>query len=87
MWPEIGLPPPTDPRLVKCVVHLNMPLEELAFHVPRYGLVTTANCKQLMMLIDDRHGEAGIDNQDLGLTLLRAAQGGQCFRTSDLWQA
>jgi len=33
MWPEIGLPPPTDPRLVKCVIHLNMAPEELAFHV------------------------------------------------------
>ncbi len=33
MWPEIGLPPPTDPRLVKSVVHLNMQPEELAFHV------------------------------------------------------
>ncbi|DBA72790.1 TPA: hypothetical protein ACH3X2_010179 [Trebouxia sp. C0005] len=73
MWP-CGLPPPTDPRLVKSVVKLNMPPEELAFHVPRYGLVTTANCKQLMLLLEDRHGEAGVDNQDLGLTLLRAAQ-------------
>ena len=33
MWPEIGLPPPTDPRLVKCVIHLNTKPEELAFHV------------------------------------------------------
>jgi len=33
MWPQIGLPPPTDPRLVKSVVHLNMQPEELAFHV------------------------------------------------------
>lgn len=42
--------------------------------VPCYGLVTTANCKQLMLFLEDRHGEAGVDNQDLGLTLLRAAQ-------------
>ena len=27
-----------------------------------------------MLLLEDRHGEAGLDNQDLGLTLLRAAQ-------------
>ena len=33
MWPQIGLPPPTDPGLVKSVVHLNMQPEELAFHV------------------------------------------------------
>ncbi len=33
MWPKIGLPPPTDPRLVKSVVHLNMQPQELAFHV------------------------------------------------------
>jgi len=46
----------------------------LGAQVPRYGLVTTANCKQLMLFLEDRHGEAGVDNQDLGLTLLRAAQ-------------
>ncbi|KAA6427066.1 MAG: hypothetical protein FRX49_02823 [Trebouxia sp. A1-2] len=69
-----GLPPPTDPSLVRSIIRLNMPPEQLAFHVPRYGLVTTANCKQLMLLLEDRHGEAGLDNQDLGLTLLRAAQ-------------
>ncbi len=33
MWPNSGLPPPTDPRLVKSVIHLSMPPEELAFHV------------------------------------------------------
>ena len=49
-------------------------LLQLGAQVPRYGLVTTANCKQLMLLLEDRHGEAGVDNQDLGLTLLRAAQ-------------
>ncbi|DBB16866.1 TPA: hypothetical protein ACH3X3_015102 [Trebouxia sp. C0006] len=74
MWPQIGLPPPTDPRLVKSVVHLNMQPEELAFHVPWYGLVTTGNCKQIMLLLEDRHGDTGVDNQDLDLTLLRAAQ-------------
>jgi len=45
-----------------------------AAQVPRYGLVTTANCKQLMLALEDRHGETGVDNQDLDLTLLRAAQ-------------
>ena len=51
-----------------------MKILQLGAQVPQYGLVTTANCKQLMLFLEDRHGEAGVDNQDLGLTLLRAAQ-------------
>ena len=46
----------------------------LIAQVPWYGLVTTGNCKQIMLLLEDRHGDAGVDNQDLDLTLLRAAQ-------------
>ena len=47
---------------------------QLGAQVPRYGLVTTANCKQLMLFLEDRHGEAAVDDQDLDLTLLRTAQ-------------
>ena len=46
---------------------------QLGAQAPQYGLVTTANCKQLMLFLEDRHGEGGVDNQDLGLTLFRAA--------------
>ncbi len=33
MWPETCLPPPTDPRLVKCVIHFNMECQLLRCHV------------------------------------------------------
>lgn len=52
MWPEIGLPPPTDPRLVKCVIHLGMAPEELAFHVSTLNAVSSSSNKTLCMPCD-----------------------------------
>ena len=59
------------PKLIDGGISLTL---QSAAQVPRYGLVTTANCNQLMLALEDRHGETGVDNQDLDLTLLRAAQ-------------
>lgn len=56
MWP-CGLPPPTDPRLVKSVVKLNMPPEELAFHVstPLFHFVAVAFSVILALVANSLH--------------------------------
>ncbi len=42
--------------------------------VPQFGLVTTRNCKQILEVLEDRHGAGGAANTDLDLVLQRAAQ-------------
>lgn len=73
LFPNLAIPPATDPSLVRSVIKLTPVASDIGIEVPGYGLVTVLNARDILLAINDVHGEPGVSNQDLDVQLLRAA--------------